>query len=198
MSALLYVGARRRLLSASWDRQLLVHDEALADGGRLLRSLPSGHSCEHYVCGVRTLSGGCSPLPTCRCSCYYGPASHYATFGGDRAADGSTGSYLPEVCPPVSPCTFRSATLPDDAACDALCAAAGCACKPSPWLLYKQTARGARVYYCSERADDGVRPRDADRLELPHAGARRGSLREARIPEAVASRASLWISEFEK
>ena len=83
-------------------------------------------------------------------TCYYGPASHYATFGGDRAADGSTGSYLPEVCPPVSPCTFRSATLPDDAACDALCAAAGCACKPSPWLLYKQTARGAAdSYYCS-------------------------------------------------
>ena len=38
VSALLYVGARRHLLSASWDRQLLVHDEALADGGRLLRS----------------------------------------------------------------------------------------------------------------------------------------------------------------
>ena len=30
------------------------------------------------------------------------------------------------------------------------CAAAGCACKPMPWLLYKQTARGAAdSYYCS-------------------------------------------------
>ena len=38
-------------------------------------------------------------------------------------------------------------------ACDALCAAAGCACagplKPA-WLLYKQTSRGvADAFYCS-------------------------------------------------
>jgi hypothetical protein len=50
-------------------------------------------------------------------------------------------------------CTFRSATLPDEAACDALCAAAGCACagplKPA-WLVYKQTSRGvADAFYCS-------------------------------------------------
>ena len=59
----------------------------------------------------------------------------------------------PTACPPVSPCTFRSATLPDDAACDALCAAAGCGCagplKPA-WLVYKQTSRGvADADYCS-------------------------------------------------
>ena len=35
------------------------------------------------------------------------------------------------------------------AACDALCAAAGCGCA-GPWLLYKQTSRGvADAYYCS-------------------------------------------------
>ena len=46
-------------------------------------------------------------------------------------------------------CTFRSATLPNEAACDALCAAAGCGCA-GPWLLYKQTSRGvADAYYCS-------------------------------------------------
>ena len=33
-------------------------------------------------------------------TCYYGPASHYATFGGGGAADGGTGSYLPECARP--------------------------------------------------------------------------------------------------
>jgi len=48
VSALLYIseGDRRHVMSASWDRTLLLQDESQPDMGKLIRSTPSGHACD--------------------------------------------------------------------------------------------------------------------------------------------------------
>ena len=56
----------------------------------------------------------------------------------------------PPLPPAPPPCILRAATLPSEAACNALNGAtAGCDFA-GPWLVYRQTTRGRPdIYYCS-------------------------------------------------
>ena len=68
--------------------------------------------------------------------------------GAFRSACCGEGFLDPSAPPP--PCILRAATLPSEAACNALNGAtAGCDFA-GPWLVYRQTTRGRPdIYYCS-------------------------------------------------
>ena len=46
VTALMYVSARRHVISTSWDRTLVLQDESLPDAGKLIKACEAGHDCD--------------------------------------------------------------------------------------------------------------------------------------------------------
>ena len=54
VSSLLYIADRRYLITTSWDKTVTLQDESPPDEGKLIKSMPSGHSCDVTTAALST------------------------------------------------------------------------------------------------------------------------------------------------